>query len=488
MDGERRHRTTGWCCVAKLLTVVLLMMGAEPDAAWGQSDSADWTTRQGRYLRLITDLPDSPACDQWVAAFDAAVPQWLDYWGRDETSLSDWRVTVYVIADRTKFQRAGYLPDSLPPFEHGFQRRDQIWIYHQNADYYNRHLLLHEGSHALAWHLFGELGPPWFAEGTAEWLGTHRWPQTAEAAASARPTVPDGFEVGIVPANRQSAGGWGRIELIRDQAAAGQVPSFLSVMQLDDTAHRSVQSYAWSWLAMLLCESYPEYQRALRAQLPTDDNDRSRSLRQLNRRLFGELRGDWQQLTARWSLLALDIDYGWQAEHQRFAWPRRLPPKLTADSEFSLATNRGWQPTPVRLEAGQTVELTASGRYLLRQKPAIAADYSQQIIPHVAGTADRSPTAADQTISQRPWHSEADGITIQHYRGRPLGQLIACLLPVDVDPNAPYLPQPTVVAVGSSSQLTASGECLLLLKINEPPGEYGDNQGQLEIRVQPMNR
>lgn len=453
---------TGW------LLVVLIFGGLTATVAQEPS-SGDWTTRQGRYIHLITDQPDSPLCDQWVAAFDAAVPQWLAYWQQPSSAAKGWRVTAYLMTDPARFRQANYLPATLPAFEHGFQQRDRIWVYHQDAAYYNRHLLLHEGAHALAWHLFGELGPPWFSEGTAEWLSTHNWPHPAGtpnvSAGNGQPptaNVPAGFTVGVMPDRPASAAGWGRIELIQQAITEHQMPPFLAVMRQDDSAHRAVQSYALSWLAMLLIDSYPEYRTELQQLIPkrfaSSSDTASGDLAQLNQRLFAALRSDWGQLTARWQLLALDIDYGWQADTQRFQWPKTAPPQLRRPVRFTLQADHGWQAVPVALQAGQSVSISATGRYTVR-------------------------AASPADPQSRPWQSEPDGISIQHYRGQRLGRLVACLLPLHSDPAARYLPPLSVVGIGAAGQMTATADCLLLLKINEPPGEYADNRGTLAITI-----
>ena len=77
--------------------------------------------------------------------------------------------------DKARFVAAGLLPEDVPvPPGRGFTRDDRSWLYEQPSDFYRRELLLHEGTHGFMFTLLGSCGPPWYMEGLAEDLGTHR--------------------------------------------------------------------------------------------------------------------------------------------------------------------------------------------------------------------------------------------------------------------------------------------------------------------------
>ena len=86
-----------------------------------------------------------------------------------------WRMTGFLMKDKARFAERGLLPGDLPPFAHGYSRGRNLWLYEQPSDYYRRHLLLHEGTHGFMNTILGGCGPPWYMEGMAELLGTHRW-------------------------------------------------------------------------------------------------------------------------------------------------------------------------------------------------------------------------------------------------------------------------------------------------------------------------
>jgi len=406
---------------------------------------------------LVTDLPDSLALQQWVAAFDAAVPLWAAYWQRNPSELNDWQVTAYLMADRDKFTAAGFLPQSLPDFRFGYQVGNRLWVFHQPEDYYNRHLLLHEGAHAVTRQLLGGGGPPWFMEGTAEWMSTHVWQPSTE------PQRPNQLSIGVVPKSSPSAQGWGRIELIESGRKQKRVPTIESVMKYSDVAHREVEPYAWSWLALVLMEMYPDYRQA-RLGSATNAPDRSP---QFNSNLYAKLRTEWPIFSARWNLLAHDIDYGWDAASQKVDLSAALP-EMSGKIDMKLQTDRGWQSAPVKVAAGQQVQIDASGRYKIRK-------YFHKDLPD-AGLDDLATgdaVASNETaIANRDWYSEPEGITIHYYRGKPIGRLVARLLPMSMSPAVPYAAPLEDVSVGRSATVTASVDSWLLLKINEPPAEY----------------
>lgn len=421
--------------------VALGLIAPGSRAAWAQHAAESMLTKDGRHIRLVTDLPDSPQLNEYVAAFDAAVPQWAAYWQIAPERLQDWRLTAYLMNDKQAFIARGLLPRALPDFPNGYQAGDRIWVVNKPSVYYTRHLLLHEGTHALTWRLFGGSGPAWYMEGTAEFLGTHRWtvdPRTGDGA----------LTLASMPAERGEVPDWGRIELVTRGRQQGQVPTIETVMRYSDTAHRDVEPYAWSWLAVTLLEMYPEYRQPLRAAA---QNGRDPSP-QFTRAFYQQLQAQWPVLAARWRLLTHDMEYGFDTTRHRVDLSPRPTLEAGASESLTLAVTQGWQVAPFVLAAGEQVAISAEGRFTLREQP------------------------------QR-WESEAEGVTLEYHRGQPLGRLLACVLPLK-PVTGRYLPELQVVAVGSSGQLTASEASWLLLKINEPAAELADNAGQLQLRFQ----
>jgi hypothetical protein len=117
----------------------------------------------------------------------------------------------------------------------------------------------------------------------------------------------------------------------------------------------------------------------------------------------------------------------------------------------TLATDRGWQSTGYRLEAGKHYQLTASGRYQI-----------------VGGS--------------KPWACEAGGVTIRYAGGRPLGMLLAGV--TDWEGEAPSLtPLATPQPIGLAGELEPAATGTLYLKINEPSSGLADNTGTLSVMI-----
>ncbi len=466
--------------IATLGVVVCTLQASADDV----QESDTWVVKEGRYVRLVTDLPDSPSLVQWVAAFDAAVPLWAQYWGKNSSVVNDWRVTAYLMVDKAKFVAAGTLPRTLPDFRFGYQAGDRIWVLHQPEDYYNRHLLLHEGAHAITAHLFGGGGPPWFMEGTAEWMSTHNWQPTTSLPNALLPNSPP-LVIGIVPASSAMAQGWGRIELIESTRKQNRVLAIESVMKYGDSAHREVEPYAWSWLAATLMEMYPEY-RQVRRDAATGGSDRSP---QFNSNFYAKLSNEWPILSARWHMLAHDIDYGWDSSRQSIDLSPSLPP-LSQKVDMKLNVSHSWQSAPIKLAAGQSVQITADGRYTIRKSRRTSDididDLDTLLLGGAAGIPPVGSSNGDGESSS-DWYSEPDGITIHYYRGLRIGKLVARLLPMKQAVSGPYLSPLEDFEIGRSGVVTAKEDSWLLLKINEPPSGYADNEGELAIELSPTN-
>ncbi len=405
---------------------------------FGKCSASDGlTTINGRYLQLISDLPPSPVHESYVKAFDEAVPLWLAYFNRDAAAVADWRMTGYLMSDKAAFEGRGLVTASLPPFTNAFQSGNNLWVVNQPSDYYTTLLLLHEGVHGIAFRLFGGAGPPWYMEGTAEFLATHLQGD-------------DGLRIGIVPQSQKASMYWGRLGLIAQRRDEGQVPTIESVMRYGDTAHREVEPYAWSWAAITLMEMYPEYRERLRGAA-IRGRDQSP---QFTREFYSELKDQWPKLVARWHLLCDDLDYGFDPVRHHVDLPPTSVPAPAGEATMKLACDAGWQAVGFVVRKGQRIEVRVTGEYRLGEDPR--------------------------------WRSQADGVTIEYHRGRPLGCVIGCVVPLFGSTDR-FLPKLDVVTIGSKHEVTAPVDGWLLLKVNDQAGDYGNNQGSLDVVMRQVN-
>jgi hypothetical protein len=391
----------------------------------------------GKHLVLYTDLPaGNPAVEELPAVFDAAVPVWCEFFGVDPAKLADWKIVGSLMKDQERFLGAGLYRENLPPFPHGYSQGSQLWLYDQPSDYYRRHLLLHEGTHAFMGRWLGGCGPPWYMEGMAELLGTHRWE-------GGRLTLAH------LPRSKDEVPYWGRVKIVKDEFAANRGMPLLEIMKYDARAHLRTEPYGWSWAAANFFDQHPQTQAAFR-ELKSHAADRTIDFSQ---RFYNELKPHWREIEEDWQLFVSQCDYGYDVA--RAATVRKAAAELPpAGATVTIAADHAWQSTGYKLRAGQTYSITATGRY------QVAAE------PH-------------------PWPCEAGGITIRYERGQPLGMLLAAVSDEET-PAGPLTPLATPQPIGAAETITPETTGTLYLRINESPAGLADNTGMLTVRLQPQ--
>lgn len=400
-------------------------------------------TINGQYITIYTDVPASESIDELPKVFDAAVPQWCEYFGVDVEKAKPWKLQAFLIRDKARFEKANLIPDSLPKFPAGINQGHEIWFFVQPDDYYTRHLLLHEGTHAFMLWFGNGVGAPWYAEGMAELLGLHRW---KDGKLSIHHQIKDPGE----------SEGWGRPKLIKEWVAANSDgnndKSLQDVLLVPNRAFGDVENYAWAWAA---CEFLGEHPLTLE-RFPDLQKFVNRSPDSFNRRFqrtFGE---DMQFLKHDWAMFIREMDYGYSISRAALS-------KLSTDDagNFQLKVDRSWQYVLKEVKAGQKFRVTASGRFEIGSS-------------QVNGQA-------------KPWISEPNGITIDYYRGRPIGELQAFVLPSGDESILPRLCQQDPVPIGAGSVITADIDGLLCFRINESPSNLSDNRGELELAIEKVD-
>ena len=394
----------------------------------------------GKHLTLFTDHPADAEVDALPEWFDQAMRFWRSYFIHSGERVPDsWHMTGYLIVDKDRARQAGALAADLPPFQHGYARGQEIWLYEQPSAYYRRHLLLHEGTHAFMQQACGGLGPPWYAEGVAELLPTHQ--------------VRNGkLILDVFPPSRDDVPHWGRIKLIQDAVASGRRLTIEEVMNFGPSAHQDTEAYAWSWaLAVLLSrgDGTASLFTSLQRQVATG---------QLDKQLMqGLTPKQWTDLRDNWAVFIDEINYGLQSfdlvggMNMGF-----LPnPSIRLGTEYDCRADQVWQPSGIELGAGKKYRLRATGRC------------------HVAAPPDG-----------KSWESEPGGISVRYYRGRPLGQLLAVVRPREADAKlqSVFL-QPMVVGLETVIEPKVDG--MLYLRINDSPSELIDNNGHYRVTVTP---
>jgi hypothetical protein len=392
-----------------------------------------------KHLDLYTDLPASPAVDELPKIFDLAVPQWCQYMDFDPAVADKWRLVGCLIsksAERVKFEHADLVPAGLPKFPDGLQRGPRIWWYEQESDYFRRHLMLHEGTHAFFEAFCGGLGPSWYAEGMADMMGTHSW-------------TGGKLTLNILPPSKTEYPYWGRIKLVRDDVAAGVPRSLSSVIHVGNIPFGAIDTYSWSWGACVFFDHDPARRKAFRQLVRHVDDP----LERFAQRVF-DIGDDPGKLSEEWQVFASELDYGYDVARSAMVHKKDVHTPVPGDN-VEVAANRGWQSTGWQVKEGFKYQLTATGRY------QVAKD-------------------------SKPWISEPDGVTLRYVRGIPLGQLQAAISTTQKDDADSPTPLLSPVRIGSGREWVAEYDGILYVRINDSPAERADNDGHCTVTITPV--
>ena len=395
---------------------------------------------KGQHIDLYTDLRDRSVTEELVQVFDAAIPRWCEYFEVDPKRTASYRLSAMIIADRNQtgaFRKAGLMPDDLPDFLAGYNRGHEMWVFLQPGDYYTRHLLLHEGTHAFMQWFLGGSGPAWYSEGMAELLGLNRWQ--------------DGkLTLGYRVRSNLECPYWGRVKIIREDVAKGKSRSLDEVMNISSISFRQVDAYAWAWAACNFLSHHDLTWKPF-ARLGAQARNQGPSFNQEFRQVIEK---DRQAIERDWKLYLDEMVYGYDV--MRAGLTRCLLAEYAnadnPDGNQVVAVNSGfsWQQTPWQVEQGEVFELAASGQFEVSQ--------GEKLLP-----------------------CEAGGITIEYYRGRPLGELTLAILTTEGEGPARLVAKPLPIGLGGQFRAPASG--VICLRFNVSPARLDENRGALKVRI-----
>ncbi len=386
-----------------------------------------------RLLDLVTDIgpekmqPLVPLIDQlhrYHESYFGELPP-----ARDG---ADYRITGYVMRDQELFAQAKLLPNGGLLAFHGRQVGPQFWMNDQPWDYYRRHLLMHEATHAYMRHIpgYAEELPLWYLEGMAELLATHTIGELGKVTFNVMPVVPGEFL------------GHERIAIVRNDLRKNGLRTIEQITSFQAADFHKVEAYAWCWALCRFLDSHRNYQKRFR------DIARELITTPFNDNLAAQIQPDNDRLRVEWAAFASGIEYGYDFERTVLAFPggQRLAGAMTVD----VHSDRGWQSAEMTLTQGQSCEVSAVGRFTLASDP-------------------------------KPWVSEANGVSIRYYDGQPLGRLLAVVLSYE---NGRVTMSP-VIPLSNRSTLTAPINGTVYLRLNDHWGELSDNTGSIQVTVQP---
>ncbi len=384
-------------------------------------------------IKLFTDI-DPQIAKTLPPLVDQAFVAWEEYFGKLPAAEdgSDWQINGYLMRDKTKFEKAGLLTANLLDQFHGRQIGYQFWMPDQTQDYYRRHLLLHEATHAYMQSVPNLRLPVSYLEGIAEHFGTHR-------------LIGDKLQTRVMPFNRDDFRGHGRLFLMNRDVRQRGIPELADVhaYQNADFQARN-ETYAWAWGATLFLDQHPRTRERFRQMAKSLTDPLAW------RNLELELKPDWPEIATEWMLFAAEASEGF--DFDRMAIDFREGQLLIKPQRTDIRADRGWQSSSVLVEKGRRYEISATGQFTLAEKP-------------------------------KPWVSEADGITFRYHNGRPLGQLLATIRPLKKDENAAREPMLDVTPLGNSSTFEAARLGTLYLRLNDHPGELADNRGSVTVEI-----
>jgi hypothetical protein len=412
----------------------------------------------GSYLTLYTDLESSPSVDELPGVFDLAVPKWIDFFklksertaGSEGTKkrvaeelvrkLNSWHVVACVMKDAERFRQVGLLSDDAPKFQYGYAQSDRVWVREIGGNYYRRHLLLHEGTHAFVFHCLGTGGPYWYKEGIAELLGTHYWDGELEEG--------EKLTLGYFPDYPENTPNLGRIKLIQDAYSRGAaLMDFNDVWNLADADFaKSNDAYAWSWAMATLLSGNRNYRTPF-DEIADELNLEATTADFRTRHLF---EGTLPTLLDEWQILISEMEHAYDVSAMTIDFTPTQP-MTESEAKLKVRANRGWQNSRLGLLQGTTYTITASGRVQMGEEP-------------------------------KKWESEPSGISFRYHLGKPRGALLAVVRPEFGSPKrkSEFL-DPMVVGAGATFVAPASGT--LYLRVNDSPGELYDNDGSYAVVV-----
>lgn len=369
---------------------------------------------------LFEKLPD--IVDQLTKRFCSDYPQTPD----------QVQLTGYVMRDRSLYLQAKLLSDDFANIEHGANRGRAFWMNEQKTDYYRRHLLIHEAVHCLM-DLKPHRWPVWYLEGMAEYYAIHQM-------------GPDqNIQFGIAPAASQIEGGFGRLQLIRDEIRAGQFRTITQIRQLNvNNFYPHKTSYAWSWALCYFLATHPEtHQKFLQLE-------RYRDLQHFNQFFDQVFPAEDAKLNAQWAVFVSSLVAGYDIKRGSISWNHT--DKNERKQSVIIQVDRSWQSSNIQVFKGKEYRIKASGHFSVAQKPI-------------------------------PWECEPEGVSIDYVDGQPLGQLQAVLFHPDQpgkDNDSGFL---HLIPVSRQLNFKPKQNGELFFRINDRGSSWGDNKGTVTISV-----
>ncbi|MCP4505497.1 MAG: hypothetical protein GY826_03780, partial [Fuerstiella sp.] len=205
------------------------------------------------------------------------------------------------------------------------------------------------------------------------------------------------------------------------------IPTLDDVMPNDAKLFTRYSQYATSWALCWFLQSHPDYREHFHplAKLRTRA-EIAATVGPLRERLQPQIKIDWL-LFVEALRENYDIERSFPVHSKTTITTTEL---ATAVATCEIQAALDWQDSGLRLAAGESVNVKCSGRFSVNDRP-------------------------------KPWISEPQGISIDYFRGLPLGQVVATLVRTDGDSIS------NRISVGTGTTITTAHDVSVWLQVND---------------------
>ncbi|MEZ6049334.1 MAG: hypothetical protein R3C11_27900 [Planctomycetaceae bacterium] len=392
---------------------------------------------ESTHAKIYSDLPVEKI-EEFPALIDGLIKSLEDYFGPlpPDRDGKPFQLSGYVMQDVPLYTKSGLLPPKFALLQHGRHQGAEFWMVVPTAEYYLRHLLLHEATHCFMMYMPRTQAPVWYLEGMAELFATHRLRENGEVDYHVFPEATEKYE------------GFGRIELIKQDVSDSGYQTIEQVTNLESGGYQSNISYAWAWALCSFFENNPKYQ----------DQFRQLSRRYLQEEPFAEnfreaFADQAIQLNQEWISMIAELEYGMEFERLNIEFTAGT--QLTGPTEVPVAAARGWQNSRIKLEEGKMYQLEAAGEFVLAE-------------------------------TTKPWTSTARGISFDYYRGIPMGCLLGVIVPEEEGEVGAETCFAEFARFGERIKFQSPYTGTLFLRLNDRPDRLFDNVGQVMVELEEL--
>ena len=276
----------------------------------------------------------------------------------------------------------------------------------------------------------------------AELLGVHQWKDNL-------------LQLNYRLRNREEAEYWGRVKRIRSELNTENELNLEDILNIPPAGFNDVRYYAWAWAGCEFFQNHPKTKQIF-STLPQIKNlDQSR----FNREFLDSIKNHLDVLKRDWQLFINEIDYGYSVSRGCLSEATLSSGRFGASrTKFQISAERSWQVTELKVRQGERLRVESSGEFVVGQSSPLT-----------------------------PWKCQSNGITIQYYRGRPLGRLQVGILNRDAKTSKQQIKGLlNPLDIGISGVISAPTNGVLCFRINESPAFLRDNRGALEVVIEKL--